>query len=343
MFANNKSRILLGLAALLVGIGVFFYSRYFSSNVPDSLPDQGIVKIPTGSSLQDVVNILKTKHFIIDEGSFTSWAEDMKYTVPRPGRYKILAGWSNFDLVRLLQRGEQAPVKVRLNSERTLAQIAGNLGRHLETDSLTTLNTFLDQTFLDSIGFTKESLLSVFTPDTYEFYWTLTPKGFIEKQLKEYRKIWTPKRLEQAKAMSFTPAQVYTMASIVEGESSHKDERPRVAAVYLNRLAKNMKLQADPTVQFALIDAEGGTYRRLYNKDYLFAHPYNTYIHEGMPPGPIGLAEPASIDAVLNAERNGYLFFVSKPDNTGYHNFSESFEAHQVNVKLFQQWLASRK
>ena len=333
---------LIPITILLAVVAGYVYINYFGANVPENLQEEGYLKIPDGSSLQDVENLLKSKHFIEDEQSFNTWAKYLEYNNPRAGRYKITPGWSSYELVHHLQRGEQAPLKITLNNERNLRQLSSKLCKYLEPDSATFIQTFTDKAFLDSVGATESTLMSHLFANTYEFYWNTTPESFLDKMHKEYKKFWTEKRLLRARMMGLTPEQVYTMASIVEGESTHVDEFPRIAGTYLNRLTQHIKLQADPTVQYALIDVNGGGYRRLYNVDYQFPHPYNTYLHEGLPPGPVSIASSQAIEAVLNAETNNYMFFVARPDNSGYHNFAETFEAHQVNVKHYQDWMAQK-
>jgi UPF0755 protein len=335
-------KLLTVLVVLAVAAGGA-YMYFFKQNVPDSLNNE-FVKIPTGSTLDDLTKQLNTEGFITDESNFGQWASWLKFKNVRSGRFKIKAGWSSYDLVKHLQRGEQAPVKVVLNNERTPAQVAGKISKVLESDSLTFINTFLNEAFLDSLGYKKETLMCLMLPNTYDLFWNTTPKKFIERMLKEHKRFWTEERTARAKALKMNPDEAVTMASIVEGESNQVDERPRVAGAYLNRLMQNVKLQADPTVQFALMESEKTpSFRRLLNRDYLFQHPYNTYIHDGLPPGPICMPTMATIDAVLNPEKHDYIYFCAKPDLSGYHNYAVTFEQHLQNVKIYTTWLATQR
>lgn len=336
---SGKSRRLLWAILLIGGLLGASYLYLFKSNVPSDLKEE-YLKIPTGTSLDNLVNQLVTEEFITDETNFRQWAGWLSYQNVRAGRFKVKAGWSSFDLIRHIQRGENAPVKVVLNNERTPEQVAGKISKILERDSLTFLQTFNDTALLDSIGITRQTLMCLFLPNTYELYWNTEPRKFVERMAKEYKKFWNEERTAKATAQGMTPAQAVTMASIVDGESTRKDEIPKVAGAYINRLKQNIKLQADPTVQFALMEIEHTpSFRRLRNSDYLVSHPYNTYVHEGLPPGPICMPSPASIDAVLNPEKHNYIFFVAKPDNSGYHNYAETYEQHLVNVKTYTTWL----
>jgi UPF0755 protein len=329
--------LILGIAAL---VGAWFV---FKSNTPNDLPDDGFLKIPTGYGEEQTANLLAEKGFISNKGSFEWWATRMDFK-PRAGRYKIESGWSNMQLIRHLRSGNQVPVKVVLNNEKTVAQVAAKVGKVLEADSAALMQTFSNAVLLDSLGFNPNNLMTLFIPNTYEYNWNTSPRAFLERLLKEHKRFWNNKRLEQAAALHLSPAEVYTMASIVEGETNKIDERRKVAGAYLNRLKTNMRLQADPTVQFAIMQREGtSTFRRLYNVDYQTPHPYNTYLKEGLPPGPIGMASIPSIEGVLQPEPHNYVYFCAKPDNSGYHNFAETYEAHLVNVKIYQNWLASIK
>jgi UPF0755 protein len=330
------------IAGLLLCGGLYGYYHFAAANVPATLNDP-IVKIPTGCTQDSLPAVLLAQGFVLDTHSYKRWARLMGFQTVRSGRYKITSGWSNYELIRHLQHSEQVSVKIMLNTEKNPKQIAAKLSKSLEADSLAFITAFSDTLALDSLGVTPETLQTMIFPDTYEFYWNTSPAAFLKKMAKKHKAFWTETRLEKAKTANLTPLQVYTLASIVEGEASHNDERPRVAGVYLNRFHKNMLLQADPTVQFALMDIYGGGYRRLYNKDYQFAHRYNTYIHLGLPPGPVGLASPASIDAVLSPETHDYIYFCAKPDNSGYHNFAVTHEAHIVNVKNYQAWKQTRQ
>ncbi len=339
---GNSKRLLYALLLIgsIVGAG---YLYLFKSNVSSDLKEE-YVKIPSNTSLDDLVKQLTNDEIITDESNFRQWAGWLNYENIRSGRFKIKAGWSSYDLIKHLQRGEQAPVKVVLNNERTPEQVAGKIAKVLEKDSATFAQAFNDTALLTELGVSRPTLMCIFTPNTYEFFWNTEPRKFLERMAKEYKKFWNADRTAKAAAQGMTPEQAVTMASIVDGESTRKDEIPKVAGAYINRLKQNIKLQADPTVQFALMEIEHTpSFRRLRNSDYLVAHPYNTYVHEGLPPGPICMPSPASVEAVLNPEKHNYIFFVAKPDNTGYHNYAETYEQHLVNVKTYTTWLNTQK
>ena len=336
-------RLFLPILLLVAALGGYYYYTINKANVPDILADE-YLRIPTGANMESLEILLESGGYVLDIESFKSRAESQNYKTPRAGRFKIKPNWSNKELITHLQRGEQAAVKVVLNNEKTPQQIAAKVAKVLESDSLTFLNGFNDEALLDSLGMKRQTLMCYFIPNTYEMYWNTDSKKLLERMSKEFKKYWNEARTEKAKALNMTPEQAMTMASIVEGESNKADERPRVAGAYINRLVMGMRLQADPTVQYALMDIEKtNMFRRLKYADYLTPHPYNTYVNDGLPPGPVCMPSPSSIEAVLNPEKHNYIFFCAKPDFSGYHNFAETYEQHNVNVKLYQDWLRTQK
>jgi UPF0755 protein len=330
---------LLLLAAAVFG-GYYYYTN--KPNVPDVLADE-YIKIPTGSTMKDLERLLESGGYVLDIESFKSRAASDNFKTARTGRFKIKAGWSNKELVKHLHLGEQAGVKVVLNNERTPEQVAGKIARVLEFDSSAYITAFKDEALLESLGLNKTLLLCYFLPNTYEVYWNTDPKKFLERMSTEFKRFWNENRIEKAKVINMTPEQAVIMGSIVEGETNKQDERPRVAGAYINRYLRNIRLQADPTVQFALMEIENTkSFRRLRYSDYLTPHPYNTYVIDGLPPGPICMPSPSSIEAVLAPEKHNYIYFCAKPDLSGYHNFAETLEQHNVNVKAYQNFLRTR-
>lgn len=341
--ASRTKKIGLGLLILaLVALALAWkpIKAIYLDGVPPNLENK-FVQIPTGSNFDQVVTMLASGGYISNEESFRWLAEKMKYAKPemRAGRYEVKAGWSNRDLISHLRAGKQAPVEVVLTTnERLLDDIAGKVARFVESDSITILNTLQDQEYIKSLGFTPETFISAFIPNTYEMYWNTTPKAFVERMIKEQKAFWEKNnRLEKAKKYNMTPEQVYTLASIVERESNNNAERPTIAGVYMNRLNTGMKLQADPTCVFASRDFAT---TRVTDYHLNFDSPYNTYLHTGLPPGPISMASISAIDAVLNREDHNYVYFCAKPDNSGTHAFAETYAGHLVNVAKFRVWQA---
>ena len=231
---------------LLVAIGGGGYYYYFMKpNVPSELKDE-YLKIPTGSTMQDLEKILVDGGYVIDIESFKARAASFEYSTPRPGRFKIKEGWSNYNLIKHLQRGKQEAVKVVLNNEKTPEQVAVKISKVLESDTATFMAAFNNEALLDSLGFKKETLMCYFLPNTYELYWNTDPVKFLERMQKEFKRFWNDSRLAQANALNLTPQQVITMASIIDGEANDPVEKSKVAGAYLNRFAKGHEIASRP-------------------------------------------------------------------------------------------------
>lgn len=317
------------------------YNEFYIPNVPESLENE-YLKIPTGSSFEEVVHLLKSQNLISDTASFIRAAEWMAYKQPsmRPGRFKIKEGWSNLELVRHLRNGEQATVRVVLNNKRLLEDVAGEVGKIIEADSTDLINLFYDDKYLEEIGYTKETLMSLFIPNTYDFFWTTNANKFMEKMIKEHDKFWQKEsRAEKAKTKNLSKSEIYTLASIIQKETNQNQEKPRMAGVYLNRIETGIPLQADPTCVFARRDFDT---RRVTDYHTKFDSPYNTYMYAGLPPGPIAMASISSLDAILNAEDHDYIFFCAKGDGTGFHNFAKTLRGHNQNAATYKRNLKRR-
>ncbi len=320
----------------LIG-GWYVWYLIFKPNVPAELPDK-FVHIPTGSDLDDVTRLLFEQGFLIDTVSFQQMALRMKYR-GRAGRFEIQPGWSNFKLVRHLRSGKQSPVRVVLVNERLPEDVAGKVSRYLEADSLSLLTLMQDPVYLDSLGYTPATVMSLFIPNTYEFYWNTSARKFMERMKVENDRFWKQNdREEKARKLGLSKVEVYILASIVERETNVREEMPRIAGVYLNRLRIGMLLQADPTLVFASRDWESRDLAKYKTLD----SPYNTYKYPGLPPGPISMASIPAIDAVLNAEKHDYLFFCSTGDGSGRHAFARTYDAHLENVRKYRRALIER-
>ncbi len=341
MFSVKNLLLLVLVAAIAVYLFAFDYVKSIYLNKVNS-PENEFVEISTGSNYEEVIKDLTSKGIVIDEQNFTWLAEKMNYKREkmRAGRFKIQQGWSYKQLIGHLRNGEQAPVKVVLNNERLLEDVAGKVSRFVESDSLAFLNYFMDKKRLDSLGLNENTLMTLFIPNTYEMFWTTTPAQFVARMKKEHDAFWAKnERLQKAKAMNMTPEAVYSLASIVERETNNKNEKPSIAGVYLNRLRIGMKLQADPTAVFATRDFAT---KRVTMVHTMFDSPFNTYMYTGLPPGPISMASIPSIDAVLNPADHKYLYFCAKADESGTHAFAETLSAHMENARRFQAWMNSK-
>ncbi len=339
-----KKTIKVSLIILLIIItvcAIYAYTVYrdvFKVNVSSN----SYLLIPTNSTYEDVLDSLKAQEVLIDIVSFKKTASLKKYKdVIHPGRYKPEKGMTNNQLVNMLRSGRQTPVKVTFNNIRTINDLASKVSKVIEADSLLIIELLNDENFISQYGFDSRTIISMFIPNTYEFYWNTNAKKFVEKMMSEYNKFWTKERIEKAERIGLSKKEVSILASIVQAEQrAHNDEKPKVAGLYINRLSRNMLLQSDPTLIFASGDF---TKKRVLNKDKEIESLYNTYKYAGLPPGPINMPEISSLNAVLNYDKHNYIFMCAKEDFSGYHNFSTNARQHGIYARRYQQALNKKK
>ncbi len=299
------------------------------------------IHIPTGSNFNDVKTILYQSGLIINTNTFEWLAEKKNYRNHiRPGRYLVREDMSNNELINMLRSGQQDPVRLTFNNIRLPEQLAGTIALQIEADSLDILNLLRDTEMLGKYDMTPETAKLLFIPNTYEIFWNTSASQLLERMYREYNIFWNEQRLEKARSINLTPQQVGTLASIVQAETSRPDEFGKVAGVYINRLKRNMPLQADPTVIYAVGDF---SIRRVLNRHLAIDSPYNTYKYTGLPPGPITLPEVRVMDGVLNYENHDYLFFCARDDFSGYHAFARTYSQHLANARRYQNALNQRR
>lgn len=334
-------RLLFLAGGLIVIMILYSVSRLYMPG--GILPKEGhqFFYIPDGSSWQQVIDTLRRNVTIRNQRIFEWTAAKKNYPGRiKPGRYSVEKSMSYVAFTDMLRSGRQVPVKVTFNNIRNIYELAGKAGRQIEADSSSIAAFLEDPSNYRSDGFTRENVIAVFLPDTYEFYWNTSAEGFYRRMLKEYHRFWNDERKKKAEAIKLTPVEVSILASIVDDEVAKPEEKPRIAGVYLNRLRRGMPLQACPTIKFALNDF---TITRVLNKHIEIDSPYNTYKYKGFPPGPIGCPSKEGIDAVLNAEKHDYLFFAAKADFSGYHNFSRTLTEHNRYANEYQRELDRRR
>jgi UPF0755 protein len=338
-----KLRKIIGIFSLIVVIGgtalvMYFYKKVYSPNTKFS-QEQVAIYLPTGADFTDAVNAVKP--YVEDIEKFEWTADKKKYPANvKAGKFILKNGMSSDDLVVALRN--PVAVDISFNNQETLQRLVGRIGQQIEPDSLQLLQAFTDKTFLEENGFTEDNVLSIFIPNTYEFYWNTTATKVRDKMLKEYQRFWTPEREAKAEALGLTPLQVSALASIVHKETVKGDERPKVAGVYLNRINKGMKLEADPTVIYAKKKESGDfdqVIKRVLYKDLVIDSPYNTYKYQGLPPGPIAMPDISALDAVLNPEKHNYIYFCASVTNFGYHEFAVTPAQHEVNRQKYVAWV----
>ena len=336
-------KILLAIAIIgVIALGIFcfyVYNSIFSSNTKFS-SKQEIVYIPTGADFQTVQDSLAP--LLKDFETFSLVAQKKGYRANvRPGRYIIKKGMNNNELVNELRSGNK-PVKVIFNNQERLENLAGRISDQIEADSIQLLESFKDSVFLNNNKITKRNALGMYIPNQYEFYWNTSAEEFRERMKKEYERFWTEERLKKAKEIGLTPQEVITLASIVQKETAKVDERPKVAGVYMNRHKNGWKLDADPTVIYAIKEKTGNfdtIIKRVLYKDLEIDSPYNTYKYRQLPPGPITMPDISSIDAVLNYEDHDFFYFVADVENFGYHKFAKNLAQHNRNKQEYIRWI----
>lgn len=335
----KKILLIIGLMLLLTGayFACLLYQRPFST-ITKASPDTDILYIHPGADLEDIIDSLLANHQIVHPNRFRWTADKMGYDndAIRPGRYTVTHPSNSKTLVALLRGGRQTPLKVTIQNVRTIEQMCGRVAAKLEFDSLSLIDYI--ETKFDSIsGTVPATRMTRFIPNTYEFYWTVSPEDFCLRMLKEYNKFWSAEKKAKAEAIGLSPEEVYTLASIIEKETNYNPEKTRMAGVYLNRIEQGIPLQADPTVVFAVGDFE---IRRVLYGHLAIDSPYNTYKYPGLPPGPIFMPGIASINAVLDKEDNDYIYFCARPTDDGPgHAFAKTLSAHNVNAARYQRWL----
>lgn len=333
------------LIGLLIGayMGYNMYKNIYQPNVTIAKNQDKYFYVHTGYTFDNVVNDLYEKGYIINRNSF-EWVAEKKSNFKnniKAGRYLLKDGMNNNELIDLLRSGEQEPVKVTFNNVRTTRELAGKITKNLECDSTEFYELITDKTFTSKYGFNIITILTMFLPNTYEFYWNTSSEQLIKRMAEEYKKFWTEERKAKAKKLNLSQSEVAILASIVQAEQSvHADERPKVAGLYINRLRKGMLLQSDPTVVYGIGDF---SINRVLTKHLQTNTPYNTYIHSGLPPGPINLPSIKSLDAVLNYEHHNYIYMCAKADFSGYHSFAADYNTHINNARKYQRELNRRR
>lgn len=295
------------------------------------------IYIPRNTSQEAVLDSIESKF-----GSSFSMAVELlanARSINKRGYYEIKGGATALDVWKMLSSGAQTPIKFTFNNIRTLDDFAEHAGNCLEMTKEELKTEILNPEMLKAYGFTEQTIPAMLMPDTYFVYWTITPKQLLKKLNDAYNAFWNDANKSKAEKLSLTPIEVTTLASIVEEETAYAPEKGTVARLYINRLEKGMKLQSDPTVKFAVGDK---SLQRILNKHLYTESPYNTYMVFGLPPGPIRMPMKSTINAVLNAPKNDYLYMCAKEDFSGSHNFTSSYSTHLTNARRYQAALNAR-
>lgn len=308
--------------------------------------------IPTGTNLQELISLLETQEIIADKDAlqavlaYKNFKDDKigsgKYIISPKTTYNTLI--NGFTKNSLGNGNQEVEVDVTFNNCKNVYDIAGKVAQHIEMDSTEFIDYLLSEEILNKYDFTKEKIGALFLPNTYRFFWDTDHEEFIDRMAKEFKKFWTEDRMEKLKSIGLkSQSDAVTLASIVYKEQDkHAEEWKTIAGLYLNRLRLGMKLESDPTFRFCWGDELDGVERLLYihrERDC----PYNTYIYAGLPPGPIYIPPASVVDAVLNAEKNNYIFMCAKPELSGLHNFAATLSQHDRNAAEFHRWITEQQ
>ena len=332
--------VALGILIAGLVVGYLYWKRVLDINTQMKRNETRVLYIPTGATYQDVLDSLRAGEFLKNYQTFNWVAEKKNYPqLVKAGRYELRGHLTNNQLVNKLRAGDQQALHLTLNNISGIYELAGVLGEKLEPDSLSFLNLFRSEEALSAFGVNPNTLTAYFLPNTYEVWWNTSPAAFLKRMRREFDQFWTDQRKAQAEKMNLTPIEVVTLASIVESETVQPSEQPTVAGLYINRLRRNMRLQSDPTVIYAIrLDNPQVQIRRVLNRHLRYESPYNTYLNAGLPPGPIKIPELATVDAVLNYEKHNYIFMAADPERPGFHNFASNLRQHNINARKYRNW-----
>ncbi len=328
------------LVLLAVLLGGRFYRYIYGNNVDLTKVESPYLYVPNGTSFSGLKKIIEDKGVLKDIESFVWVAQKKGYhDLIKGGRYLLKQGMNNNQLINLLRSGRQEALNITFNNIRKPGQLASVISAKLMVDSAELVSLFSNDSLIKELGFTQETFLAMFIPNTYQMYWNTDAKAFVARMKKEYDRFWSEEKRDKAKALGLSPVEVSILASIVDEETIMSDEKPVVAGLYLNRLNKNIRLQADPTVKYALGDF---SIQRVLSKDLEIDSPYNTYMYAGLPPGPIRIPSIVGINSVLNRKEHKYYYMCAKEDFSGYHNFAKTLTQHNVNAAKYRRELRKR-
>jgi UPF0755 protein len=332
----NKKKWIAGIIAAIAIILVACAVPYLFMGAPAD----GLIKVRKGSTIEQIGDSIKAATDETYSNRVKTMLHLMNANVEnREGAFRVTQGTSPFTFARRIKNGMQSGVRFTFNNVRTLDEWAQRWGDTFMDDADNMRKALKDSAFCAKYGKTPQTIACLLMPDTYEFYWDITPEKTLDRLNDYYKDFWTSERKSKAEKLGLTPDEVATIASIVEEETSKADERGKVARLYLNRYQQGMRLQADPTVKYAIGDF---SIKRITVDMTQVNNPYNTYRVNGLPPGPIRLPEKSTIDAVLNAPQHDYIYMCARPDFSGYHDFSRDYSSHLDNAHRYQEALNSR-
>lgn len=315
----------------------------FFSGLKKNVKEDGYLYVRTGAKFSEILDSLQPNLNNLE--SFEKYATSINYPENiKPGKYKLVKNETNSSVLDKLIDGKQEQVRLMIKNEPTIFHLAGSVSKQIEADSTEIVQAIIDFAQSENDHLNAETVKQYFVPNTYFYYWPTDGKTFVEKMKKEYDKVWTEERKQKAQALNMTPLQVVILASIVQLEASKPEEQPKVAKAYLNRMAKDLRLEADPTSIYAykLQNGFNQKIQRVYSGHLAVPSDYNTYRVKGLPPAPICLPNVSAIDAVLNPDSHEYIYFCADPDRPGYHKFTNDYAEHEKNAERYREWLDER-
>jgi len=325
---------------LLIAAGIKIYEDVLADNINLEAGKKGYVLVYSNKSIDENALLIKQTELLNNTDAFFRFAHLTGYSsLIKPGRYEVVDGMNNLALLRLLVSGKQTPLDVTFKYAQRKEDLVSFWATQLEADSIELLGLLNDSVYCASVGFNTENIVSLFIPNTYNFYWTTSAPKLLKRMETEYTNFWNADRTARLANTKLSKAEVSVLASIVQKETYMTDEMPVVAGAYINRLRLGMPLQADPTIIFAMND---NTIKRVAGEMLNIESPYNTYKNKGLPPGPICVPGKAALNAVLNFKEHKFIYFCAKEDFSGYHNFAANFTQHQINARKYQKELNKR-
>jgi UPF0755 protein len=339
---NSKWLVALVFFALLGGGGYFIYNKYFAGAIHLKNKNYTFIYIENKDTFEDVITDINAENIIEDVKAFEWLAKKMDLNKNiNPGKYRITNGMTMRQIINLIKYNKQEKVKLTYNSQiHNLDEFVSYTADKLELNENEIEKYISDDSVLQkTFQLDPDNCFAMITPGVYEVSWAITLDNLFKELKNEYKSIWNTNRINKAKKMGYSVPEIITLASIVQSESGIASEQQKIAGVYINRVNKNMLLQADPTLKFANKNFEA---KRILDEDKEINSPYNTYKYKGLPPGPICLVYAQSIDAVLNYTKHKYIFFCAKPSLNGYSDFSETYTEHEKYAKAYQKEMNKR-
>lgn len=322
---------------LLLSGGGVLYTWIYSPSLTKPESDSVYFFVRTGSQYPQVYMDFKKSGWLKHVRGFDWVSKRKEYPANvKPGRYLLVKGMSNAQIVDKLRSGVQSEVNLVFNTTRHFDRLAGIISKQIEADSVALINAFRDTMVMRSFGFSPHQWRAMFIPNTYRFLWNTSAVQFLERMNQEFKEFWNPARLSRLNELGLDKFQLMSLAAIVQEETYKSEDMPVVAGVYMNRIRKGIKLQADPTVIFAIGDY---SIKRVLHAHLAFDSPYNTYKYAGLPPGPIRIPSIQAIDACLNYQKHDYLYFCAKEDFSGNTVFARSYNEHLINARKYQRAL----